>query len=99
MRRNTKRIVKLLRSFGANEVHVRSSAPPFMWPCYFGTDIPSRDQLVACKYNMEEIRKLIGADSIGFLSTDALKKIIPDARCGYCDGCFSGRYPVDIQTE
>ncbi len=95
----SKRIVKLLRSFGANEVHVRSSAPPFMWPCYFGTDIPSRDQLVACKYNMEEIRKLIGADSIGFLSTDALKKIIPDARCGYCDGCFSGRYPVDIQTE
>ncbi|MCI8403974.1 MAG: amidophosphoribosyltransferase [Clostridia bacterium] len=95
----SKRIVKLLRGFGAKEVHVRSSAPPFMWPCYFGTDIPSRDQLVACKYDMEGIRDLIGADSIGFLSVDALKNIIPNAKCGYCDGCFSGKYPVDINEK
>lgn len=93
----SKRIVSLLRNFGAKEVHVRSSAPPFMWPCYFGTDIPSRDQLVACKYDMEGIRNLIGADSIGFLSIDSLKKIIPGASCGYCDGCFSGKYPIDIK--
>lgn len=93
----SKRIVNLLRSFGATEVHVRSSAPPFMWPCYFGTDIPSRDQLVACKYDMQGIKELIGADSIGFLSIDALKKIIPNANYGYCDGCFSGKYPVDIK--
>lgn len=92
----SKRIVKLLRSFGAKEVHVRSSAPPFVFPCYFGTDVPSRDQLVACKYDMEGIRQLIGADSIGFLSTDALAKIIPCADCGYCDGCFTGKYPLDI---
>ena len=95
----SKRILNLLRSFGAKEVHVRSSAPPFMWPCYFGTDIPSRGQLVACKYDMEGIRSLIGADSIGFLSIDALKKIIPNAKCGYCDGCFSGKYPVDIKQK
>lgn len=93
----SKRIVSLLRSFGAKEVHVRSSAPPFMHPCYFGTDVPSRDKLVACNYDMEGIRSLIGADSIGFLSVDALKKIIPTANCGYCDGCFSGKYPVDIK--
>ena len=93
----SKRIVSLLRHFGAKEVHVRSSAPPFMWPCYFGTDVPSRDQLVACNYSMDGIRELIGADSLGFLSIDELKKIIPDANCGYCDGCFSGKYPVDIE--
>jgi amidophosphoribosyltransferase len=93
----SKRIVNLLRKCGAKEVHVRSSAPPFMWPCYFGTDVPSRDQLVACNYSMEGIRELIGADSLGFLSVDSLKKIIPDANCGYCDGCFSGKYPVDVE--
>lgn len=93
----SKRIVSLLRKCGAKEVHVRSSAPPFMWPCYFGTDVPSREQLVACNYSMEGIRELIGADSIGFLSVDSLKKIIPDADCGYCDGCFSGKYPVNVE--
>lgn len=93
----SKRIVSLLRNFGAKEVHVRSSAPPFMWPCYFGTDVPSREQLVACNYDMEGIRKLIGADSIGFLSISALADIIPNAKCGYCDGCFSGKYPVDLK--
>lgn len=93
----SKRIVSLLRKSGAKEVHVRSSAPPFKFPCYFGTDVPSKDQLVACRYDMEGIRNLIGADSIGFLSVDALKKIIPNANCGYCDGCFSGKYPLDIK--
>lgn len=93
----SKRIVKLLRDAGATEVHVRSSAPPFTSPCYFGTDVPSRDQLVACNYSMEGIRELIGADSIGFLSVDALKHIIPNAKCGYCDGCFTGKYPVEIE--
>lgn len=76
---------------------VRSCAVPILWPCYFGTDIPSRENLVACKYDMEGIRKLIGADSLGFLSVESLGKIIPNARCGYCDGCFSGKYPVDIK--
>lgn len=92
----SKRIVSLLRSFGAKEVHVRSSAPPFLSPCYFGTDVPSKEQLVACNYDMDGIRDLIGADSIGFLNIDSLKNIIPNANCGYCDGCFSGKYPVDV---
>lgn len=92
----SKRIVSLLRHFGATEVHVRSSAPPFMFPCYFGTDVPSKDQLVACNYTMDGIKELIGADSIGFLSVNSLEKIIPNANCQFCDGCFSGKYPVDV---
>jgi len=92
----SKRIVSLLRKAGATEVHVRSAAPPFLYPCYFGTDVPSKDQLIACNYTMDEIKDIIGADSIGFLSVEALKKIIPNAECGYCEGCFTGKYPVEV---
>lgn len=92
----SKRIVSLLRRAGAKEVHVRSSAPPFLYPCYFGTDVPSQDQLIACNYTMDEIRDMIGADSIGFLSVDSLVKIAPDAKCGFCTGCFTGKYPIDV---
>ena len=67
-----------------------------MFPCYFGTDVPSKDQLVACNYTMDGIKELIGADSIGFLSVNSLEKIIPNAKCQFCDGCFSGKYPVDV---
>lgn len=94
----SKRIVNLLRNFGAKEVHVFSAAPAFLHPCYFGTDVPSKEELVACNYTMDGIRDLIGADSIGFLSIDSLKKIIPNASCGYCDGCFTGKYPVDVNS-
>lgn len=93
----SKRIVALLRRAGATEVHVRSSAPPFLWPCYFGTDVPSRDQLVAVDRTNDEICELIGADSLGFLSLEALVKIAPEAKCGFCTGCFSGKYPFDIE--
>lgn len=93
----SKRIISLLRRAGAKEVHVRSSAPPFLWPCYFGTDVPSRDQLVAVGRSNEEICELIGADSLGFLSVESLAKTVPNAKCsGYCTGCFSGKYPFDI---
>lgn len=95
----SKRIVSLLRKAGATEVHVRSSAPPFLHPCYFGTDVPSKDQLIACNYTMDEIKDIIGADSIGFLSVDALKHIMPDADCKYCEGCFTGKYPIEIPKE
>ena len=92
----SKRIVALLRKAGATEVHVRSSAPPFLYPCYFGTDVPSQDQLIACNYTMDEIRDMIGADSIGFLSVESLAQIAPNAKCGFCNGCFTGTYPLDI---
>lgn len=91
----SKRIVNLLRRFGAKEVHVRSSAPPFKHPCYFGTDVPSSDQLIATNRTIGEMCKMIGADSLAFLPVEKLKEIIPDAACGYCDGCFTGKYPVD----
>lgn len=92
----SRQIVSLLREAGAKEVHLRSSAPPFIAPCYFGTDIPNKDELIACRYSVEGIRAQAGADSLGFLSLDALKHIIPDAACGFCDGCFTGKYPLAL---
>lgn len=92
----SRQIVSLLREAGAAEVHLRSSAPPFMAPCYFGTDIPDKEELIACRCSVEEIRARTGADSLGFLSLDALKRIAPDAACGFCDGCFTGKYPMPL---
>ncbi len=95
----SRQIVGLLREAGAVQVHMRSSAPPFIAPCYFGTDIPDRENLIACRHTVEEIRALIGADSLGFLSLEALHRIAPDASCGFCDGCFTGSYPIQIGQE
>ena len=95
----SKRIVSLLRKFGAKEVHVRSSAPPFMHPCFFGTDVPSKENLLACNYTNDEMCKMIGADSIGFLSIESLMKIAPNAKCGFCTGCFTGKYPIDVSDH
>ena len=92
----SRQIVSLLREAGAAEVHLRSSAPPFIAPCYFGTDIPDKEELIACRCSAEEIRARTGADSLGFLSLDALKRIAPDAACGFCDGCFTGKYPMSL---
>lgn len=95
----SKRIVSLLRKFGATEVHVRSSAPPFLHPCFFGTDVPSKENLLACNYTNEEMCEMIGADSIGFLSIESLMKIAPNAKCGFCTGCFTGKYPIDVSEH
>lgn len=92
----SRQIVSLLREAGATAVHMRSSAPPFIAPCYFGTDIPDRKNLIACHHSVEEIRDMIGADSLGFLSLESLHKIAPQANCGFCDGCFTGNYPVCV---
>jgi len=89
-----KRIVKLVRETGAKEVHLRISSPPFINPCYFGTDIPNRDSLISCKMTTAEICKYLGADSLGFLSIDHVAKIAANAKCGFCDGCFTGKYPI-----
>ena len=88
------RIVALLKQAGASEVHVRISSPPFLHPCYFGTDIPSEDQLIASGNTVEEICKLIGADSLGYLETDKLSEMICGGT-GYCDACFTGNYPIE----
>jgi amidophosphoribosyltransferase len=88
------RIVRLVREAGAKEVHVRISSPPFINPCYFGTDIDGRDKLIACRMSLPEIRDHIGADSLGFLSTDNVTKLAEGAKCGFCTGCFTGIYPA-----
>lgn len=93
----SERIVNLLRDAGATEVHVRISAPPFTWPCFFGTDIPNRDQLIANKYSIEETAKIIGADSLDYLSIENLAKIAPNSTCGFCNACFTGEYAVDVE--
>ncbi|MDR2899230.1 MAG: amidophosphoribosyltransferase [Clostridiales bacterium] len=87
-------IVGILRKAGAKEVHVRISSPPFLWPCYYGTDIPSRNQLVAFSNTLDQTRKLINADSLGYMSIESLKDIAPNANCGFCDACFTGNYPI-----
>lgn len=95
----SRRIVSMLKDAGAKEVHLRVSSPPFKWPCYFGTDIPSRKQLVACNNTIDEIRDMIGADSLGYLSLESLSKMAVGAKCGFCDGCFTGKYPMKVPKE
>lgn len=92
------RIVKMLKDAGAKEVHVRISSPPFRFPCYFGTDVPSSEQLIAYQHSIEEVAKMIGADSLGYLSIDRLDELI-DGDQGFCRACFSGDYPLDPPKE
>ncbi len=90
------KLVKLLKNAGATEVHLRSSAPPFLNPCYYGTDIDSRDSLIACNHSVEEIRKMTGADSLGYLPLEDVTKLAEGAACkGYCTACFDGKYPTE----
>ena len=88
-------IVKMLKDAGATEVHVRISSPPFLFPCYFGADVPSCDQLIAHDHTVTQICELIGADSLGYLDGERLPELI-EGETGYCDACFTGRYPVAI---
>ena len=92
-------IIELLRSAGAEEVHVRISSPPFVHPCYFGTDITDRETLIACRMSIDEICQSINADSLGYLSLEYVTELAPDAKCGFCDGCFSGKYPIEVPDE
>ncbi len=91
------RIVKMLRDAGATEVHVRIAAPPFLWPCYFGTDIPEREQLIAYNRTVDEICEVIGADSLGYLKIGRLNEMVEGL--SICKGCFDGKYPLDPPKE
>lgn len=91
------RIVKMLREAGAKEVHVRISSPPFLWPCYFGTDVPEKEQLIAHNRTIDEIRDIIGADSLGYLDISRLREVA--GGLGICTGCFNGNYPMEPPTE
>lgn len=92
-------IVGLLRNAGATEVHLRISSPPFLNPCYFGTDIDSKDKLIACRMTHDEICKTLGADSLDYLSLENLGKIAPASTCSMCTGCFTGKYPIEVSEE
>lgn len=91
-------IVQMMKDAGATEVHVRISSPPFLYPCYFGTDVPNCDQLIAHEHTIEQICELIGADSLGYLDGKRLPELI-EGDTGYCDACFSGNYPVEPPEE
>ena len=91
------RIVKLLRDAGASEVHMRVSAPPFMFPCYYGTDIDSQENLIACHYSIPEIAAMIGADSLGYLPVECLCDLAPEGT--YCSACFDGGYPTPVPAD
>lgn len=91
------RIVRMLREAGAKEVHMRVSSPPFLWPCYFGTDIPEREQLIAYNRSIEEIRQIIGADSLGYLKIERLEEMV--GGLSICKGCFTGKYPMEPPRE
>ena len=90
------KIIQLIKDAGATEVHMRISSPPFKNPCYFGTDIDSREYLIACQMTIDEIRKSVGADSLGYLSVENLMKIPVGADCGFCAGCFTSKYPIEV---
>jgi amidophosphoribosyltransferase len=92
-------IVQLLRQAGAKEVHMRVHAPPIMWPCYLGVDLASRSELIAARMTVPEIGEHIGADSIGYLSLPGLLKAIDVPNGGFCTGCLTGNYPVQIDRS
>lgn len=93
----SKRIVKLLRDAGAKEIHMRISAPPFLHPCYYGTDIDSEENLIACHHSMEEIAEIIGVDSLGYLPLENLNQLVDSE--DYCAACFNGVYPTTIPRD
>ncbi len=92
------RIVKMLRAAGATEVHLLSSAPAFLNPCFYGTDIDSRENLIACKHTVEEIAQIIGADSVGYLPLEKVAFLAGGDGTGFCTACFDGNYPTEQPT-
>ena len=89
-----KNLITMLKAAGAKEVHVRISSPPFLYPCYYGTDVPDNSQLIANHNSTEEIRKMIGADSLGYMKLEDLETVV--GNLSVCKACFDGKYPTDI---
>jgi len=92
----SRKIVKMIRAAGAAEVHLRISSPPTTWPCYYGIDTPTRQELIASSHSVEEIARYVTADSLGYLALDGLYDSMGEARAGYCDACFSGEYLIQF---
>lgn len=87
-------IVSMLREAGAREIHMRVSAPPFLFPCYYGTDIDSQENLIACHHTVHEITEMIGADSLGYFPAERLSEL--SGQESFCSACFDGVYPTKI---
>jgi amidophosphoribosyltransferase len=92
----SRKIVRMVREAGATEVHMRISCPPTISPCYYGVDTPTREELIASSSTPEEICKYIGADSLGYVSLDGLKRAVEDTKADYCTACYTGIYPTDL---
>jgi len=92
----SRKIVRLVREAGATEVHVRISCPPTISPCYYGVDTPRREELIAAQKPIEEIRQFLGADSLGYLSLDALRSALEDTERKFCTSCYTGSYPTEL---
>jgi amidophosphoribosyltransferase len=106
-------VVRMLREAGATEVHLRISSPPWRWPCFYGIDTPSTDELLAAHHSIEEITEILGADSLAYISVENLKAAIGvvdvvggggegvggDGHGGFCDACFTGDYPTAVPTS
>ncbi len=94
-----RKLITMLKKAGATEVHMRISSPLFLWPCYFGTDVGTKDELIGCKYTVEEMREKFGADSLSFLRVEDLHCLVPDRTRGFCNACFTGNYDIEIPAE
>jgi amidophosphoribosyltransferase len=95
----SRKIVRMIRSAGAREVHMRISSPPIQWPCYYGIDTPTRKDLIAASHNVDEIRRYLGAESLGYLSLDGMLKAAGSDPTQFCHACFTGSYKVGIVPE
>jgi amidophosphoribosyltransferase len=92
-------VVGMLREAGAAEVHLRISSPPLVWPCFYGIDIPDRDELIASDSSIEEIERFLGADSLEYLSLENLIEAIGAPGAGFCSACLTGEYPVPVPVQ
>jgi amidophosphoribosyltransferase len=92
----SRKIVRMIRGSGAREVHMRISSPPIQWPCYYGIDTPTRRELIAASHRIEEIRRYLGADSLGYLSLDGMLKATGSDPAQFCHACFTGQYRVGL---
>ena len=95
----SRKIVRMIRGAGAREVHMRISSPPIQWPCYYGIDTPTRKELIGASHNVDEIRRYIGADSLGYLSLEGMLKATGSDPGHFCHACFTGGYRVGIGPE
>src|SRR4030065_521477 len=95
----SRKIVKMLRNAGAKEVHMRISSPPIFFPCFYGIDTPTRQELIASNHTIDEIKNYITDDSLSYLSTEGMLSIVPDSQNRFCTACFEGDYPIPFTKE